>query len=235
VARGYTKALQHARRLVYVEDQYLWGHHIGDVFTQALRDQPELYVVAVIPMHPDRDGRLDRAAELLGRRRAIERMMDAAHDRIAVFGIENHAGTPIYVHAKTCMVDDTWSTIGSDNFNRRSWTHDSELSAVVVDTGPGDYVRRLRMALAAEHLDREPDDLEDCVEPRDFFATFVESARRLDAWHAGGRQGPRPAGRLRRLGPPALGPVTRALATFPYLVLDDPDGRPRPLRRRGGF
>jgi len=37
------------------------------------------------------------------------------------------------VHAKACVVDDTWATIGSDNFNRRSWTHDSELSAVVVE------------------------------------------------------------------------------------------------------
>ena len=61
-------------------------------------------------------------------------MAEAAPDRFAVYGIENHAGTPVYVHAKVCTVDDTWTTIGSDNFNRRSWTHDSELSAVVIDT-----------------------------------------------------------------------------------------------------
>ena len=30
VARGYTKALERARRLVYVEDQYFWGHDVGD-------------------------------------------------------------------------------------------------------------------------------------------------------------------------------------------------------------
>ena len=41
VARGYTKAVERARRLVYVEDQYLWGHHVGDVFTEALRDHPD--------------------------------------------------------------------------------------------------------------------------------------------------------------------------------------------------
>src|SRR3954452_12823161 len=90
VARGYSKALRRARRLVYVEDQYLWGHHVGDVFPEALRDQPDLYVVAVIPMHPDVAGRLSRTSELLGRRRAIQRMLDAAPDRVAVFGIENH-------------------------------------------------------------------------------------------------------------------------------------------------
>jgi phosphatidylserine/phosphatidylglycerophosphate/cardiolipin synthase-like enzyme len=235
VARGYTKALRRARRLVYVEDQYLWGHHVGDVFTEALREQPDLHVVAVIPMHPDVAGRLSRTSELLGRRRAIQRMLDAAPDRVAVFGIENHAGTPVYVHAKTCVVDDTWVTIGSDNFNRRSWTHDSELSAVVLDRGAGDFARRLRLTLAAEHLDREAGDVADCGEPADMVATFASSAERLDAWHAGGRQGQRPPGRLRRLGPPHLGPVARTLATVPYLVTDDPDGRPRRLRRRGGF
>jgi phosphatidylserine/phosphatidylglycerophosphate/cardiolipin synthase-like enzyme len=235
VARGYTKALRRARRLVYVEDQYLWGHHIGDVFTEALRAQPDLVVVAVIPMHPDRDGRLSRASELLGRRRSILRMLDAAPDRVTVFGIENHAGTPVYVHAKACIVDDTWATIGSDNFNRRSWTHDSELSAVVLDVGAGDYARRLRLTLAAEHLDRRSEDLADCEEPVDMVATFRAAAQRLDAWHAGGGRGPRPPGRLRHLGPPEMGPLTRALATLPYLVVDDPDGRPRPLRRRGGF
>jgi phosphatidylserine/phosphatidylglycerophosphate/cardiolipin synthase-like enzyme len=234
VARGYTKALRQARRLVYVEDQYLWGHHIGDVFTEALRAQSDLYVVAVIPMHPDRDGRVSRVSELLGRRRAIERMEKVAPERVAVFGIENHAGTPVYVHAKTCIVDDIWTTIGSDNFNRRSWTHDSELSAVVLDRD-GDYARDLRLRLAAEHLDRAPGDVLDCADGAGMFAAFTATAARLDAWHEAGRQGPRPPGRLRRLAPPDLGPVARALATAPYLLMDDPDGRPRPLKRQGGF
>jgi phosphatidylserine/phosphatidylglycerophosphate/cardiolipin synthase-like enzyme len=148
------------------------------------------------------------------------------------------------VHAKTCMVDDTWATIGSDNFNRRSWTHDSELSAVVLDED-GAYARRLRLTLAAEHLDREvdpasgPEGLEeamaDCREPAGMFAAFMASAERLDAWHAAGRTGERPPGRLRRITPPDLGPVARGLAMVPYRVVHDPDGRPRPLRRDGGF
>ena len=121
-------------------------------------------MVAVVPIYPDVTG-FSRTAQLVGRRRAMLDMARAAPDRVAVYGIENEAGTPIYVHAKTCVVDDTWATIGSDNFNRRSWTHDSELSAVVVDTA-GDYARTLRLTLAAEHLGRAPDDpMEDCVPP----------------------------------------------------------------------
>jgi phosphatidylserine/phosphatidylglycerophosphate/cardiolipin synthase-like enzyme len=231
VARGYSKALERARRLVYIEDQYLWGHHIGEAFTRVLREQPDLQVVAVVPLHPDLEGAVSRTPQLLGRRRAMLEILRAAPDRVAIYGIENQQATPVYVHAKVCVIDDVWATIGSDNFNRRSWTHDSELSAVVVDRGTdtsgNGYARRLRMTLASEHLDAVPEELD----PDEMFEDFERSAARLDAWHEGGCVGPRPAGRLRRLRPPELSPLARALALVPYVVMHDPDGRPPGMRR----
>jgi phosphatidylserine/phosphatidylglycerophosphate/cardiolipin synthase-like enzyme len=246
VARGYSKALKRARRLVYIEDQYLWGDYIGELFTDALRSNPDLHVIAVVPVHPDLDSWLGRVPQLLGRARAMAKIEAAAPDRMAVYGIENAAGTPVYVHAKCCIVDDTWTTIGSDNFNRRSWTHDSELSAVVVDTAahpdePTDlgYARRLRLTLAAEHLGRPEGELletmVDCVDPKGMYDAFARSAAELDAWHSSGRVGDRPTGRLRRLRAPSVGPVTRLAALPPYLVLHDPDGRPGPLRGTDRF
>ena len=246
VARGYSKAIKEARHLVYVEDQYLWGHHVGNVFTEALRANPDLHVIAVVPLFTDQAGFLARTPQMLGRARAMQEMSDVAPGRVAIYGIENHQGTPVYVHAKVCVMDDVWATIGSDNFNRRSWTHDSELSAVVVDPSADDhspYARRLRLTLAAEHLDREvgPDEdsllevMADCVEGAGMFAAYAESAKVLDEWHDSGQVGERPPGRLRCLQPPQLGRLERAAALVPYLVLHDPDGRPRPLRRKGGF
>ncbi len=239
VARGYSKAVKRARRLIYIEDQYFWGDFIGDVFTGALHDNPDLHVIAVVPMHPDLDSWLGRVPQLLGRARAMEKILRAAPDRVAVYGIENRQGTPIYVHAKCCIVDDTWSTIGSDNFNRRSWTHDSELSAVVVDTATPDdglnYARRLRLTLAAEHLERSPESMTDCVDAKGMYDAFARSAAELEAWHEGGCAGPKPAGRLRRLEAPSLSRLTRALSLPPYLVLHDPDGRPGPLRGTDRF
>ena len=35
VARGYTKAIGRARQLIYVEDQYLWGHHVAEMLGTA--------------------------------------------------------------------------------------------------------------------------------------------------------------------------------------------------------
>ena len=244
VARGYTKALSRARKLIYIEDQYLWGQQVGDVFTEALRRNPGLHVIAVVPLFTDQDGVLARNPQMLGRARAMQQMTDVAPDRVAIYGIENHHGTPVYVHAKVCVMDDVWATVGSDNFNRRSWTHDSELSAVVVDPSAPDhspYARRLRLTLAAEHLDREVEEdtllevMADCLDAPGIFAAYDETARALDDWHAGGQVGPRPPGRLRRLQPPEPGLLERALVTVPYLGLHDPDGRPRRLGKLGGF
>jgi phosphatidylserine/phosphatidylglycerophosphate/cardiolipin synthase-like enzyme len=244
VARGYSKALARSDELVYIEDQYLWSVEVAQAFADSLRRSPGLRVIAVLPQLPDQSTPLSRVPQDLGRDEAVRLMREAGGDRVAVYGLENHAGAPVYVHAKVCVMDDCWATVGSDNFNRRSWTHDSELSAVVVDTEGGDhsaYARRLRLTLAAEHLDRstERDDLltvmADCVTARGMFEAFASSAQRLQAWHAAGDVGPRPPGRLVPLPNPRLSRLTRLWARPLYRVVHDPDGRPRTLRRRSEF
>ena len=133
VARGYTKAIKRARRLIYLEDQYLWSTEVADLFAAALKEHTDLHLIAVVPRHPDVDGRFSLPPNQVGREKAIELCRKAAPDRVHVFDVENHQGTPVYVHAKVCVIDDVWASVGSDNFNRRSWTHDSELSCAVLD------------------------------------------------------------------------------------------------------
>jgi len=236
VARGYSKAVRKARSLIYVEDQFLWGKQMSEVLVDALRTHPGLRLIAVLPQFPDQDGWFARDPQMLGRLRAIRRVYAAAPDRVGFYGLENHAGTPVYVHAKVCVLDDWWASIGSDNFCRRSWTNDSELSAIVLDPTGADhsgYARRLRLRLAAEHLDLEPEDAP--VDHRDMFEAFAQAADRLEDWHDGGRRGQRPPGRLRRLPPPSLPLARRAFAAPWYRYLHDPDGRPASLRRRRAY
>src|SRR3984893_6193882 len=133
IARSYLKGLRRARSLIYIEDQYLWSPQVARPFAEALAANPGLRLIAVIPRFPDQDGRLSKPPNLLGHQLALESLYRSGGDRVAVYGIENHDGTPVYVHAKACIVDDVWASVGSDNFNRRSWTHDSELSCAVLD------------------------------------------------------------------------------------------------------
>lgn len=243
VARGYTKALRQARELIYIEDQYMWSRDVATRIADALRANPELRLIAVLPLYPDQDGAVSMPPNLVGRARALRLISAAAPGRVGVYGIENRMGVPIYVHAKVCVIDDVWATTGSDNFNRRSWTHDSELTAAVWDRTPAEpghesalvrdqprsYARELRLTLAREHLGLTDMSEVDLSDPALMFAAFADSAERLERWTQDQR-GPRPAGQLRPLDQPHLPLRTRAWATPMYRMMYDPDGR-RPIER----
>ena len=123
---------------IYIEDQYLWSDVVAADdrdgaaaragrcrSSPSCRDIPT--TTGASPGHPTGSGSCPRCRLL----------RDAGGDRFGAFDLQNPTGTPVYVHAKVCIVDDTWMSCGSDNFNRRSWTHDSELTcAVMDDDGP---------------------------------------------------------------------------------------------------
>ncbi len=236
---AYRKVLKRARRLIYVEDQYLWAPFVADLFADALRVNPHLYLIAVVPRFPDKEA-ASRWPSLVGREQAIRVCRSAGGDRFAIYDIENPVGTPVYVHSKVVVVDDVWAMVGSDNLNRRSWTHDSEASCAVIDSEPdgrcpvdpageGDGARRfardLRLKLMGEHLDAGPGEIEDLLDLGRAFKAFKASAGRLQAWYDRGRTGPRPPGRLRPHVPETLPRRHRLWATPVYKAIYDPDGR----------
>jgi phosphatidylserine/phosphatidylglycerophosphate/cardiolipin synthase-like enzyme len=169
-----------------------------------------------------------------------------------VFDLENSAGTPIYVHAKICIIDDTWFTCGSDNFNRRSWTTDSELTCAVIDTSAGEppgadpgtgtdpgtdagpgasrpLAARLRLQLWAEHLGLDQNDpqLQDRAHGLKLWNAAADA---LDHWHKTGGHSPRPTGHVRHHTPEPVPPLHRLWAEAANRLVVDPDGRPRRMR-----
>jgi len=261
VARAYQKAVGHARELIYVEDQYFWSTDVAACFAEALRREPGLRLIVVIPHHPDQDGKFSLPPNLVGRQQALDLVRAAGGSRVGVYGLENPAGTPVYVHAKVCVVDDRWASVGSDNLNRRSWTNDSELSCAVLDEvaagspgggsepdgddGPRRFARQLRLMLAREHLDLADQQAADqqaadeqerqLYDPVAAATAFATSAANLQRWHDAGRQGRRPPGRLRPYQLPRLDAATLRWAEPLYRTVYDPDGRPRRLRRAHRF
>ncbi len=219
-------------------------------FADALAANPQLRLVVVIPHYPDQDGRWALPPNLVGRRQALEVVRAAGGDRVAVYGVENHEGTPVYVHAKVCIVDDVWAAVGSDNVNRRSWTHDSELSCAVLDEqrdereprgvdhfgdGARRFARQLRLDLSREHLDRPDGDDADLIDPVSAFEQFKLSAQRLQDWHDNGRRGARPPGRLRPHHQQPLPRRTLMWAQPLFRTIYDPDGRPLRMRLRNTY
>jgi phosphatidylserine/phosphatidylglycerophosphate/cardiolipin synthase-like enzyme len=233
IARAYMKAFGRARSFVYIEDQYLWSIDATRALCAALRANPELHCVLVIPRYPDPAGMLG-AASRFGRWRVERALARAGGDRVAVYDLENDEGTPIYVHAKVCVVDDHWMTVGSDNLNRRSWTHDSEICCAIIDAD-GALPRETRVRLAHEHLGLNDEDDVPLADPADWFATLRRAASELDRWYDGGQVGPRPPGALRVHPRDRVSVAARPLLHFLHAWFLDPDGRPRDMRRSGRY
>ena len=245
VARGFRKAMRRARRLVYVEDQFLWSAEVARTFADALRANADLRLIAIVPRFFDQAGTLTLRPNQVGREKAVEVLLEAAPERVAIYDVENHEGVPVYVHAKVSVIDDVWASVGSDNFNRRSWSHDSEVACAVLDmerdprepadpAGLGDgarqFARNLRLRLWREHLGREEGDDRDLLDPLEAWTAFRQAAEALDRWHVGARIGPRPPGRLRphpRIRPSGW---TRLWAEPLYRIVYDPDARTRAMR-----
>jgi phosphatidylserine/phosphatidylglycerophosphate/cardiolipin synthase-like enzyme len=235
--------------LIYVEDQYFWSVEIATLLADALRRQPHLQVVGVVPRFPDKDGRFSGPPSRFAQARAIAIVKSAGGDRVGIYDIENDAGTPIYVHAKVCVIDDVWATVGSDNLNRRSWTHDSELSCAVIDSqlddripldpgGLGDgsrrFARDLRLSLWAEHLGMSPSAPE-LLDVANGAALWRKVAREVgdkttnaDVQGAG-------RGRVRLHETEPVSSANRRWASLVYRLIFDPDGRPLAFRIRRRF
>jgi phosphatidylserine/phosphatidylglycerophosphate/cardiolipin synthase-like enzyme len=248
IVRAYQRAFARARCLIYVEDQYLWSREVADLFEKALRQTPDLRVMVIVPRVPDRNGAVSGPPHRTAQLELVDRLTDAGKDRFAIYDLENEVGTPIYVHSKIVVIDDVWAAVGSDNLNRRSWTHDSELSIGVLDEqrdgrepadpgGLGDgarvFARDLRLALMQEHLGAET--VDDLVDPIHAFDVARSAAADLDAWHRTGARGSRPKGRLRAHRLPEIRPLDTWWAHFLYRAIVDPDGRPREMKRRNAY
>jgi cardiolipin synthase len=58
------------------------------------------------------------------------------------------AGVKIYqlklavLHAKTAVIDGTWSTVGSTNIDMRSFLHNSEVNVIVMGTAFGNEMEK---------------------------------------------------------------------------------------------
>ncbi len=150
IIEAYTRALRSARRLIYLENQFLWSPEIVAILAEKLRRPPtdEFRLVVMLPGRPN-IGEDDTRGQL-----AVLAEADGDGGRFLATTIRARSGRTsdrIYVHAKVAIVDDRWLTLGSANLNAHSFYNDSEVNVVACDP---DLVRDTRLRLWALHLER---------------------------------------------------------------------------------
>ena len=149
ILESYVRALRSARRLIYLENQFLWSPEIAEILRDKLLRPPadDFRLLIVLPAKPNAGG--DDTRGMLGE--LIEADADAGRLlACTLFARAGRLADPVYVHAKIGIVDDAWLTLGSANLNDHSLFNDTEMNVVTHDAA---IARQTRLRLWAEHLE----------------------------------------------------------------------------------
>jgi cardiolipin synthase len=106
-----------------------------DVFENALKDAARrgVKVRLILPAYSDFSG-----VFYAGR---------AHYDELLESGVEIFELETAFLHSKSIVVDGVWSSIGSTNFDWRSFVHNDEISVCVIDEG---FARQMNAAFDAD-------------------------------------------------------------------------------------
>ena len=156
VLEAYMRAFRAAQHFIYIENQFLWSPRVVDCLAQKLAEPPsdDFRLICVLPSHPT-TGEDDTRGQLAQLAEADDGRGNFVACGVWARGAGSHSD-PIYIHAKVCIVDDRWMTIGSANLNNHSLFNDSEVNVVTSDS---ELIEQTRHRLWAEHLELDTTDV----------------------------------------------------------------------------
>jgi len=155
----HVAAIESAEKAIYLENQYLTSHAVGDALTGCLGRTPSPEIVIVTSR--ESGGWLEQAsmdaqrACILGNLAAVD-----PGGKLATWWPDSgHSDSPT-VHTKLTVVDDRHAYLGSANLSNRSMGLDTEIGLVMdANEAPRlqETITDLRRSLLAEHLDTTPE------------------------------------------------------------------------------
>lgn len=213
-----------AKRFIYAESQYFASRVIAEAIIARLQepDPPEIVVV-----HPaNADGWLEQQA--MDHARAILTRLIKAADKEGRFSIwiPYSGDTPIYIHAKMMVIDDTIFRIGSANLNNRSLGLDSECDVFIDASRPanahvGPAIQAIRYSLLAEHLGLDEERIGELLEKYGSMKALIEG------------EGTAPGRHLRHYVAPDLTEAQQKLAESEFLDPEHPENMFEPFAKGG--
>jgi len=172
VRQLHLDAIAAARRSLFFENQYFTSGMLANALADRL-DEPEGPEVFVISPRTQ-SGWLEQATMGVLRARVHRRLKAAdRYDRYRMYcpHIPGLTDQCLNVHSKVFAVDDELFSIGSANLSSRSMATDTECNVTIEAHGPDAAriraaIARLRARLLAEHLDTDPETVEQEVRRR---------------------------------------------------------------------
>jgi len=181
VERLYVESIEAAQSFIYMENQYLSAHCIGEALSRRLEQSNAPEVVIVLPEKTG--GWLEQHTMDVLRGRLLAKLRDAdRHDRLRVYYVRlsKDPHVSLMVHAKVMIVDDRMARVGSSNLSNRSMGLDSECDIAVEATEAqpcSEAIARFRHRLLAEHLGVDVDAVAAAHERHGSLIAAIESLR----------------------------------------------------------
>jgi phosphatidylserine/phosphatidylglycerophosphate/cardiolipin synthase-like enzyme/uncharacterized membrane protein YdjX (TVP38/TMEM64 family) len=154
VERLYVDGIAAARRVLYLENQYLTSHAIADALARRLGADDPLEVVLLGPL--ELGGWVEEHVLGSMRSRVLARLraLPGGARLGALAPVVGRERTPVAMHGKVMIVDDRFLRVGSSNANNRSMRLDTEcdLAIEVRDGAMRRRIEAVRDGLIAEHL-----------------------------------------------------------------------------------
>jgi phosphatidylserine/phosphatidylglycerophosphate/cardiolipin synthase-like enzyme len=173
----HLEALRSARRLVYLENQYLTSRAIGDALDSALARDPGPEIVIVTSRSSS--GWLEQNTMDARRAQILHQLRDRdADERCSAWWPDTGSGDSPTVHTKLTLVDDQLAYLGSANLSNRSMGLDTECGLVLDgrdDRRVADVLTKLRRDLLAEHLGLECHEVAAAEDQHDCLRAAIES------------------------------------------------------------
>ncbi|UXH79547.1 cardiolipin synthase ClsB [Roseateles amylovorans] len=143
IEHAYVEAIQAATTRVDLITPYFYP---GQRFRRALKGAAKRGVQVRLLLQ----GKVDyRIAALAAR---------ALYEELLGHGVQIYEYTPAFLHAKVCVVDNDWATVGSSNIDPLSLLLNLEANVVVRDAAfAGDVVREFDGAIARSRRVEQPD------------------------------------------------------------------------------
>jgi len=222
VERLHLASIAAAKRLIYLENQYVTSPVYGEALAARLAepDGPEIVLVSTA----EAPSWFDRMTMDQTRSTLLERLMEAdVHGRFHAYCPYTRKGvSDIIVHSKVSIIDDRLLRAGSANLNIRSAGFDTECDVALEaqDEPTRQGIDRFRSRLLAHYLGCPTDEFEAA------HRACGSLAGAIDALNVGD---PR---RLRPLAPTRLGPLARVIAAYHLGDPADSEDSWRPWKRR---
>jgi phosphatidylserine/phosphatidylglycerophosphate/cardiolipin synthase-like enzyme len=189
-------SIKAAKRLVYLENQYLTSPIIVEALADRLAEPDGPEVVTVGPAHSP--SYFDQMTMDSARTSAINRLRETdVHGRFSAFSARTPKGAAIIVHSKVAIMDDRTLRLGSANLNNRSIGLDTECDIAFegVDETSRSAIRAFLGRLIGHFLDHET---EHVLETYDRLGGLAATINALD----------RKGGAPRRLAPVPIKSLT---------------------------